>query len=102
LYPESITVFAIDDLIKNNTNLRPFLNSLGFRGNEPCRISNSINMDVWNVSVPVLWKISFYLILGFINLVSGFFPVEKRPFTRLRLINKEITRICYEPFSSRS
>ena len=101
-FPGNITVLAIDQLIKEDQNLGPFLENLGFEIKSPCRLSQSMNTELWTKQVPLFWALYYQLMRIGVLLGAPLLHPEKRKFVNLGEISREILNIAYEPANNNS
>ena len=101
-YPGNITVLTIDQIIKKDQNLGPLLESLGYKIDSPCRLSQSMNIGLWTKRVPFFWYLYYQLMRIGVLLGSPFLPSEKRKFVNLKELSRDISKINYEPLDNNS
>ncbi|MGB2965739.1 MAG: sulfotransferase [Anaerolineales bacterium] len=101
-YPGSITVLAIDQIIKKDQNLGPLLERLGFEIESPCRLSQSMNTGLWTKRVPLFWALYYQLMRIGVLLGAPFLNPEKRKFVKLGDLSREILKINYESANNNS
>jgi len=77
-WPDSVTVFNIDDLVENDKNVTPLLRQLGYEPVQECTLFQCLQPGVWTQRVALPWHLYFQIMRLSLLAIKRWLPVEKK------------------------